>query len=89
VTNPTLIRLAKRIAAQMMILTEAQNDPSKDPGDKLLNLKMFTGLGLALGFVFEEITETNCSKMNPREILKWAINELPNDVPILQYRRLV
>jgi hypothetical protein len=78
-TRDSLVKIAGRILHQMILLQKRREEIGLDQGDHLLNLKMFTGLGLALAFVFEEYQLVvhgrivDASKMKPMEVMKWAM----------------
>lgn len=67
--NPITIRLARRIATEMLAISHQQTD-----------LHIFMGMGLALAFCYEEMTgkSVETTRMKPQELLQWALS-LPRE----------
>jgi hypothetical protein len=61
--SETEIRIAKRVATYMLEVAEQQVD-----------LSFFTGIGLCLAIVYEEITGNAAGNRKPQELMQWALD---------------
>lgn len=56
-------RLAKRLYNQMVQISADQT-----------SLDMFKGFGMALAFLYEEVTGLKANNIKPKELMQWASN---------------
>lgn len=66
--DPSAIRIAKRVAHEMLQVAHEQVDMS-----------FFMGLGFSLAIIYEEMTGRTAKDKKPQEIIQWTL-DLP-EVP--------
>jgi hypothetical protein len=65
--DPSAIRIAKRIAHEMLQISSEQID-----------LHFFMGVGIALAISYEEMTGRTAADKKPQELIQWAVYDLPD-----------